>query len=262
MKKAAVRIVTAGILLVLGACAETPPPPLAETGGRAVVLGPDAGFDPATVKDPWWRSPRRDPSRFTTVDLQGTLVLRVNEPAADQPTTSVVGRRLAVPLLAMPYLQWAWYLEPAIYGGGPGDGLDRGLRLSIGFYGGDPRSPQFTDRMFGTGPSGYPLFDRRLDIIFGGAGAPRAQDAAEHMRAINDKGVAVELRAGEFGQAGAWKLEALDIAKLYEQFWPHDRMGRAQISFIAVGSLPGRATDEALPRPLPLGYVAEIVLTR
>lgn len=259
-KKAIKRVLAIVAVLGLGACAEAPPSALPETGGRALVLGPDPAFDPAALKDPWWRSPPDGPNRFVVTDLKGTLVLRIDAPAADQPTTTVVGRRLAVPLLAMPYLQWAWYLEPAIFGDGPGNGIDRGLRLTIGFYGGAPQSPQLTDSLFGNGPAGYPIHDRRVDIIFGGIGAPRAEDATQHMAAIDNKGIAYELRAQQFAQGGDWKLEALDLSKLYQQFWPHDRLNLARISFIAVGSLGGRPVAET--GAVPLGYVAEIALTR
>lgn len=250
------------LVLTASACGGRPPTPLAETGGRAAVLGPDPGFNPAALSDPWWRSPPHDTGLFAVVDLKDTPALEIKAPDAGQPTTAVLGRRLAVPLLAMPYLQWAWYLEPAIFGGGPGDGLDRGLRLTIGFYGGAPGTPQLTDRLFGTGPAGYPLYDRRLEITFGGIGAPRPEDAAQHMTAIDDKGVSYELRKPNFSQAGSWKLEALDLGKLYKQFWPRDRINLAQITFVAVGGLGGRPSIAQTTGPIPLGYVAEISLTR
>jgi hypothetical protein len=233
---------------------------LREVGGRVVVIGPDPGFDPVTAADPWWRTPRAD-GRFAAVDLSGTQVLRVQAPPRGQPMTASLGRRLAVPLLAMPYLHWAWYLEPVIYDGGPGDGLDRGLRLTVGFYGGAPSSPQLTDRLFG-GSGGMPAYDRRIDFVFGGAGAARGENATQHLSAISDQGVRIELRAPHFGQGGDWKLEAVDLVKIYEQFWPRDRMNRVQIAFIGVGSLPGRPVVEAATPPLPLGYVAEVSLTR
>ncbi len=248
--------------LAVAACTQSPPSALPEQGGRALVLGPESGFDPAALKDPWWRAPSQTPNRFTVVDLSGTTVLRVDAAASNQPSTSVIGRRLAVPLLAMPYLQWAWYLEPAVFGGGPGDGLDRGLRVSVGFFGGAPDSPQLWDAVFGTGPSGFPLHDRRVDIIFGGVGAPREQDSTQHMAAVDDKGMVYELRAREFGQAGSWKLEALDLAKLYEHFWPRDRLNQVRIAFIAVGGLGGRPIVDDKAPALPLGYVAEVALTR
>ena len=250
------------LALTAGACADRPPTPLAETGGKAVVLGPDPGFNPAAISDPWWRSPPGGPGLFSVVELDGTPALEIKAPEAGDPTGAVFGRRLAVPLLAMPYLQWAWYLEPAVYGGGAGDGLDRGLRLTIGFYGGTSKAPQLTDHLFGTGPAGYPIHDRRIDITFGGIGAPRPEDSTQHMAAVDIRGISYELRKDNFGQAGAWKLEALDLAKLYKQFWPRDRMDLVQITFVAVGSLGGRPTLARTSGPIPLGYVAEISLTR
>ena len=250
------------LVVAASACADRPPPPLAETGGRAVILGPDPGFNPAALSDPWWRTPARGANLFAVADLKNTPALKIEAPDADQPTNTVLGRRLAVPLLAMPYMQWAWYLEPAIFGGGPGDGLDRGLRLSVGFYGGAPGTPQLTDHLFGTGPAGYPLYDRHLSITFGGIGAPRPEDAAQRMMAVDDKGVSYELRKPNFGQAGNWKLEALDLGKLYKQFWPRDRINLARITFVAVGGLGGRPTIARTMGPIPLGYVAEISLTR
>lgn len=260
----AASILAVAFALALGACAvpTSLPPPLSETGGRALVLGPEPGFTTSALKDPWWRSPPDGPDLFSVVELKGTPALEVEAANADQPATTVLGRRLSVPLLAMPYLQWAWYLEPAIFGGGPDDGLDRGLRLSIGFYGGNSSSPQLTDWVFGTGPSGYPIFDRRIDITFGGIGAPRPEDAAQHMTAVGGQGITYVLRKDNFGQAGSWKLEALDLGKLYQQLWPHDRLNLTRITFIAVGGLPGRPTLATTTGPVPLGYVADVTLTR
>lgn len=246
-------------LLALAACAQPPPPALTNVGGRALVIGPDPGFDPARVAPPFWRSPERAANRFALVDLQGRPVMRVDAPEPGQPSNSTLGRRVDVPILSMPYLHWAWYLEPAIYAGGSGDGLDRGLRLSVGFYGGHPRSPQLTDRWFG-GPDGMPAHDRRLDIVFGGIAQAHGENAYQHMSALNDQGVRHELRPRATGQSGEWKLEALDIATLYRTYWPNDRMERVNIVFLGVGGLPGRVP--ATTPPLPLGYVAEISLTR
>lgn len=246
-------------LVAIAACAPTAAPPLPTVGGRAVVIGPEPGFDPARVSDPWWRAPTRAANRFASVDLSGRQVLRIDSPAAGQPTTTTLGRRIAVPLLSMPYLHWAWFLEPAIFDGGTGDGLDRGLKLSIGFYGGHPSSPQVLDRWLG-GPEGMPPFDRRIDLAFGGVGQPRGENATQHLVAISDQGIRRELRPPDFRQSGEWKLEALDLARLYGVFWPRDRMERVQVVFIGVSGLPGRP-PETNP-PLPLGYVAEISLTR
>jgi hypothetical protein len=246
-------------LLALAGCAEPPPPALTPVGGRALIIGPEPGFDPARATAPWWRSPQRQANRFAVVDLEGRPVMRIDAPEPGQPSTSMMGRRIDVPILSMPYLHWAWYLEPAIFAGGSGDGLDRGLRVSIGFYGGHTRSPQITDRWFG-GPDGMPAHDRRIDIVYGGVAQAQGENAALSLAAINEQGVRRELRPRAFGPSGEWKLEALDLAELYRMFWPRDRMERVNIVYLAVGGLSGRVP--ASSPPLPLGYVAELSLTR
>jgi len=245
--------------VALGACADTPPPALATVGGRAIVLGPEPGFDPTRLAPPWWRSPQHATNRFVPVDLEGRLVMRVDAASPNQSSTGTIGRQIDIPILSMPYLHWAWYLEPGLFAGGAGDGLDRGLRITVGFYGGHPRSPQITDRWFG-GPDGMPAHDRRLDIAFGGIAQAYGENAAQHLTAISDQGVRQELRPPAFGQSGEWKLEALDIARLYGTFWPRDRLERVRIVFLGVGGLPGRAPVTTPPHPL--GYVAELSLTR
>src|SRR5262245_48197805 len=86
----------AALAMLLGACAASPPAALQEVGGRAIVIGPEASFDPATATDPWWRSSSRANGRFSIVDLGGTRVLRVHAPESGQATDAVLGRRLAI----------------------------------------------------------------------------------------------------------------------------------------------------------------------
>jgi hypothetical protein len=257
--KISLALVALVAIVALAAGADAPPPALNTVGGRALVLGPEPGFDPARLSPPWWRSPERAANRFVPVDLEGRLVMRVDPVAANQSSTSAIGRQIDVPILSMPYLHWAWYLEPALFAGGSGDGLERGLRLTVGFYGGHPRSPQLTDRWFG-GPDGLPAHDRRLDIAFGGTAQQRSENSAQHLVAVSDQGVRHELRPPAFEQSGEWKLEALDIARLYGTFWPRDRLEKVRIVFLGVGGLPGR--PPATNPPPPVGYVAEVSLTR
>lgn len=223
------------------------------------MIGPEPGFDPARIGEPWWRAPARAANRFAVVDLDGRPVLRIDAAAPDQPASSTLGRRLAVPLLSMPYLQWAWYLEPAIYEGPAGDGLDRGVKVTVGFYGGHPSSPQITDRWFGNA-DGMPAFDRRIDLTFGGIAQPRGETATQRFLAVSAQGIQEVLRPPQPGQSGEWKLEAIDLSRLYQTFWPRDRIERVQIVSIGVGGLAGR--PQAAAPPLPLGYVAEVSLTR
>lgn len=239
----------------LAACAGEPPPtPLAESGGQGLILGPGPEFDPARLPVDWWRSPRQTFGGFAVATLGDVLALRI-----DAPGGPVIGRRLRTPLLAMPYMRWGWYLEPALYGGGFGDGLDRGLRLVIGCKGGQPKGVQLTDRIFSNLPADYPMHDHLIELVFGGVGAPRAENATQHLTAVNERGLRQELRSAAFGQAGHWQLEALDLAALYRMYWPRDLLANVDLVFVAVGGLPGRLPPVMAPT---LGYVAEILLSR
>lgn len=240
------------MMLALAACAERPPAPLPIVNGQTVVLGPEAGFNPAAPPPDWFQVPPRRADGLSVAEVSGARVLRVAAPGR-----TLIGRRIETPILAAPYLRWGWYVEPALYGNGPGDGLPRGLRLVIGFKGGTPGSDQLLDRLFGGLAGDYPRSDRVFELHLGGLGAPRAENAMIEFAAVNDQGIRRSLRAPAYGQAGRWHVEAVDLAALYAAFWPRDRIGEVAITFVAVGSLQARIPDNA-----PVGYVAEILLTR
>jgi hypothetical protein len=236
-------------------CADRPTAPLPTANGRSLVLGPEPGFNPAALPTDWFLAPSRSAARFKVVDVSGSPVLRVEAPGGP-----LLGRRLAMPLLATPYLHAGWYVDPGLYDGGPRDGLPRGLRLVIGFKGGTPMGAQLVDRVF-TGD--LPAHDHFLELRFGGVGAARPEEAWLEFAALDDRGLRRLLRAGERGQAGRWHVEAVDLSALYRDFFPRDRVAHVEIAFIAVGGL-----RHFMPPPpdggavAPAGYVAEILLTR
>jgi hypothetical protein len=244
----------AATLVVASGCAERPPAPLQESNGRLLVLGPEPSFDPAALPPDWFVVPSDGAGRFKVVDVSGTLVLRVEAPGGP-----LLGRRLAMPLLSAPYLHFGWYIDPGLYGGGPRDGLPRGLRVLVGFKGGLPGGAQLLDRLF-TGA--LPVHDRFIEFRFGGVGVARPEEARLEFAAVNDRGIRRTIRPADRGQAGRWHVEAVDLAALYRDFWPRDRTGQVEAAFIAVGSL-----QHFMPPPdntalVPAGYVAEILLTR
>jgi hypothetical protein len=246
----------AGLTAALGlaGCARRPPAPLTTLNGRSVVLGPEPGFNPAALPADWFLTPRRSADRFHVVEVSGTPVLRVEAPGGP-----LLGRQLAMPLLATPYLHFGWYLDPGLYDGGPRDGLPRGLRLVVGFKGGLPNGAQLLDRVF-TGD--LPAHDRFMEFRFSGIGASRPEEAWLELAAMNDRGIRRVLRASERGQAGRWFVEAIDLAQLYREYWPRDRMAQVEIAFIAVGGLQHFMPPPETAAAAPAGYVAEILLTR
>jgi hypothetical protein len=244
----------AGFAATLVGCAGKPPAPLPSANGRSVVLGPEPGFNPAALPADWFVTPRRGADRFRVVDVSGTPVLRVETPGGP-----LLGRQLAMPLLATPYLHFGWYLDPGLYDGGPRDGLPRGLRLLVGFKGGLPGGAQLLDRVF-TGD--LPVHDRFIELRFGGIGAARPEEAWLEFVALNDRGTRRVMRASDRGQSGRWFVEAIDLASLYREYWTRDRMAQVEIVFVAVGGLQHFMPQAENAATAPAGYFAEILLTR
>lgn len=185
------------------------------------------------------------------VDLDGAVAVR-----ADSPAGTLIGRRLATTIGATPFLRWSWYLEPAAYGGGPGEGTERGLRMRVHFR--SPARPALERyRSFlGMQP---PEWDRFIEIGFAGAGVARADEARLAKWATDDKGRKLELREPRAGQAGAWHVEGIDLAEIHRHFWPDEAPATVQITLVSLGGLPGRLPDNVPPT---IGYLAEIVLSR
>ena len=173
--------IAAVLMIVMSGCAERPPAPLAAVNGRSIVLGPEPGFDPAALPKDWFVAPSRTANAFKVVDLSGIPVLRI-----DGSGGPLLGRNISTPLLAAPYLHAGWYLDPALYGGGPRDGLPRGLRLVVGFKGGTPGGAQLIDHLFS---GDLPSYDRFIELRLGGLGTTRAEEAQLELAAISDRGV-------------------------------------------------------------------------
>jgi hypothetical protein len=245
------------LIVVVAGCARQPPAPLTESAnGRSIVLGPEPGFNPAAPPRDWFLAPPRGTDSYKVVELSGTPVLRIEGSGG-----SLLGRRLATPLLAAPFLHAGWYLDAALFNGGPRDGLPRGLRLVVGFSGGTSTGTQLIDRII---PGDLPVHDRFFELRLGGLGTTRAEDARLELAAVSDGGLRRVLRGAQGSEAGHWHLEAVDLAALYAAYWPRDRIGKVEIAFIAVGSLQHHPlpTASGHAAPAPAGYVAEILLTR
>lgn len=220
-----VRAAIAGTVLLASACAEAPTPQVAVLGDAAAIIGPDTGFDPAAPPADWFAGPGAGQS-FAVVERAGLTALEVRR--AD----TVIGRRVAVPLLAAPYLRWGWHLEPPAQ--------DAGIRLVVGFARrGDP-------------PAQSPRGDaERIEIALIGAAAGGAR-----VTAAANGGPPVLLRNAGAGISSGWLVEAIDLAALHRQLRPGGAGADLDVVFVAVGGV-GRRSDGR-----PLGQIAEVVLSR
>jgi|GEM_PF-3246395 len=238
-------------LLALGGCASPPPRGTVVDGGLRILADGVPGVHGNADQRQWWTSRPSNSGDLALVDLQGAISLR-----ADAPGGMLMGRRLATSLAATPYLRWTWYLEPAIFGGGPGVGLERGVRVIVYF-----RSPQrsSSDRYkswVGLAPSEW---DRSVEIAFGGFGAGRVDGATQSKWATDSAGRRLELRPPRAGQAGVWHVEAIDLSEVYRYFWPNETLDEVQIAIVAAGGFSGNVPPEA---GIAIGYIAEISISR
>lgn len=248
----AIVLLLAQPILACSPTTETPPPAasdgtaLRRSGETIIVFQPSVDFSGATPIAPW-RVAAEPPQAggFALADLERHGVLRV-----DASSGALLVRTVRAPLAANPKLRWAWYLEPSHFGGGAGLGLDRGLRIEIGFSDGAPSSWSASGDL--------PPHDRRVDIALAGVGAPNAEFASHSLYAVSDKGVRRTLIPASGEAAGRWRIEEVDLAALHRALWPSRKADGAIVEYIAVGGMPG-----TLPSGVPptVGYISEILLT-
>jgi hypothetical protein len=239
------------MLLAVGGCASAPPRGTVIDGGLRILADGVPGVHGNADQRQWWTSRPSNSGDLALVDLQGAVSLR-----ADAPGGMQMGRRLATSLTATPYLRWTWYLEPAIFGGGPGEGLERGVRVVVYFRSPQRSSSERYKSWIGLGPSEW---DRSVEIAFGGYGAGRVDGATQSKWAVDSAGRRLELRPPRAGQAGAWHVEAIDLSEVYRYFWPNEPLEDVQIAIVAAGGFSGKVPPEA---GIAIGYIAEISISR
>lgn len=214
------RAAVVGTALLAAGCAEAPAPPVAVFRDSGAIIGPDPAFDPATPPPDWFAGPDAGQA-FAVVERAGLVALEIRR--AD----TAIGRRVAIPLLAAPFLRWGWHLEQPT--------PDAGIRLVVGLA-------RRSDRTAAA---------ERIEIAFVGAGAGGAR-----VTAAANGGPPILLRRADGSASSGWQVEAIDLAALHRQFRPGGAGADLDVVFVAVGGV-GRRIDGR-----PLGQIAEVVLSR
>lgn len=242
--------------LAAAGCASAPPPlpPLTQLpDGRLLVLGPTADFDPQRPPAGWSLVPPGREAVIAVTQEAGRPILTL-----DAPGGRMLARSLDTPLVSAPGLSWAWKLETEAFGGGAGDGLLRGLRLSLGFAGGGPPD-LIRPAHWLRDQAGFPRHERRLDIVLRGPGQPRSELAQVELEAIAQDGTRRQLRAPARGLTGGWLNEFVDVLALYRGFFPQDRFAEVTFAYIALGALPARPPAGI---PAAVGHIVEVQIFR
>ena len=207
---------------------------------QMLVIGPGQHFDPARLPGDWYvASSGGKPAKFAAAQKDGILALRLD----GDNNGAILGRRLNVPLLNMPFLRWGWYVERPATSPAPGrTGIKTGtglneppvlLRVVVGFRDGIAQPVRKSN--------GAPRIDRALSLEW------RADETG-----VRGAPGSIVIHAG-LRDAGRWIIEAVDLSRLYAEAWPQSAAANAAIAFIAVGAGPARV-------PVT-GYVAEVALS-
>lgn len=219
--------------------------------GQVRILERIPGLHANAAPDQWWTQRRANEGPLAIVDLQGTVAVR-----PDVPGGALMGRRVDAALTATPYLRWSWYLEPTLFGGGPGAGEERGLRIVVFFRSAERPWSETMSSWLRRSP---PEWDRWAEITFGGVGAARAEQALQRKSIADDAGRRTQLREPRAGQAGEWHVEAIDLVEVYRRLWPNEDPAKVRIALVAVGGFSGPLPPGS---PASIGYIAEAFLTR
>lgn len=227
--------------LLLGGCEAGPDLP-----------NPAPEFAKAGLSGDWISDPQNGSPGVAFADKDGISALRLT--AASE--RAFVGRRLDSSLIGGPYLRWAWYLETAS-GDKAGHRLseatappEKPLRLRIAFRGGPheeagvPASPWMA--------SGVPPHDRLLDLVWDW----RPAATAPGLPGVMPPGCSVPCIPipKQPEHTDQWWLEAADLEKIYQRFWPEDQLQKVHVVFVAL---------VLEPSPVPMtGYLADLDLRR
>lgn len=222
------RLFLMGGLAGLGACAVSQA--VVGPEGQLAMLMPGIDLTPATLRREWVL----DGLPQDTLALpQGPvgIITRQNRTAlrvVGASNSFVLARRTQAWLLATPYLQFAWNLDPF-------EGRYHPIGLMIGFHGGRPESGSWGSQPLAWTGKVLPPHDRLLILRWG-------HSALERGDLTPAVGTSYYTLRGGAENAGLWWDESVDLDNLYRRAWPHDDFGRVRIMFLgvtAIGGSPG-----------------------
>lgn len=200
--------------------------------GRLEVLTPDPGFSVTDGVGEWTtiNLDEKNGPRFGVSEFEGVRALRVTS----GQKTGVLLRNTDAILVVAPYLSWAWKL-------GPHPGMQHPVRIAVGFRGGGSEGGQ-RGKPLGLLAPKLPPYDRMITIGWdasalrrGHLGEPRQNARAPRLYTVGGGGENI----------GNWRLETVDLSRLYRRAWPDDDLVSVKIAFVGIVSLASQAPASA-----------------
>lgn len=218
--------------------------------GRLDIVVPGGVFDVDGLASDWAVTGDDDAAaqRVRVVTLDGVPALRVD----GGPDSFALVRRVRARLLVSPYLSWSWRMQAS-------EPHPHPLRLVVGFHGGRPDSRSWGGQPLVWTGSRLPPHDRVLALVWGASSLQRGSFLAPDSGA-DGKPVAglprFVVRGGP-EHADAWRLDTVDLSRLYHDAWPGDDVQAVTVMFVGF-AYEARREDPAPPR----GYLSGVVLSR
>lgn len=228
-------------LMILGACATKTV--VSGPDGQINIIRPDTAFSINNLPDDWVTQGRVESSSVLLSSKENVPALRVN----NTDNRFVLARRIKASLLATPYMNWAWYMEPPATGNHP-------VQLIVGFSGGEPQSYKTENdslfsldknlglnRMFGLG---LPEYRRLITVSWAESALQRGEFFYPTSRDKQRKSLRYTMRGGR-ENSKQWLIETVDLSLLYREAWPEDEMQKVEIAFIGIAGYGGKVEATA-----------------
>ena len=215
-------------LITLGACATQTV--VSGPDGQINILRPDTTFSVDDLADDWVTQGKVEGSSIRLSSKENVPALRV----INSNNRFVLARRIKASLLATPYMNWAWYMEP------PGTG-NHPVQLIVGFSGGETEASKAENdslfsfnntlgfnKMFGRG---LPEYRKLMTVNWSESALQRGELFYPISRDKQRKSLRYTMRGGR-ENSKQWLIETVDLSLLYQKAWPEDEMQSVEIAFI------------------------------
>lgn len=232
------------ILIIVGGCSQ----PVARTGfdGQISIIPSVALFENNELPDDWVRQ-----GTLGEDSVQATSALKV--PALKVTSHSsafVVARRTDASLLATPFLNWAWYMEPQ------GKGTHN-VQIAIGL---NPKTAKdsaetsvFDFSLKQALGTKLPDYQKVILLNWGNSALQRGTYYKPVARSGQPSTIRYTVRGGR-ENTRKWIIETVDLSRIYQYAWPNENQQNIQVSFIGFAASKG---DESVS-----GYFSGLRLSR
>jgi hypothetical protein len=227
-------------VLLLNACTKTTFSTI-HPNGSMKILEPIVEVWKKSSPIGWIVKGNLTPDQLSVVKQGGRKALKVKNGLKDL----VIVKPVHAPLLATPYMSWAWNMEVQVDGQHP-------ISLFVGFKHGNQKNRTWITNSI-LSDEVLPSHNRILKFTWG-------DSALQRGTIVNTNSINKELLNASFTVRGgqenssSWWFEAIDLYDIYRRTWPNDIIDQTQIKFIGFGTAPSKNSIA--------GYISNLRISR